>query len=65
VLIIFRRDPQRHKKSLVSVQKEIGVQNVLQTIQKKSPVKNREICKNQYSQKLNRSKSFGKLSKET
>jgi hypothetical protein len=35
VLIIFRRVPQRHKKSLVAVQKEIGVQNVLQTVQKK------------------------------
>jgi hypothetical protein len=35
VLIIFRRDPQRHRKILVAVQKEIGVQ----TVEMKAPVK--------------------------
>jgi hypothetical protein len=42
---------------LVAVQKEIGVQNVLQTVQMRAPVKNREICKNRYSQKFKKSKS--------
>jgi hypothetical protein len=48
-LHFFRSDPLRHKKSLVAVQKEIGVQNLLQTVQMRAPVKNREIGKNRYS----------------
>jgi hypothetical protein len=48
-LVIFRSDPLRHKKGLVAVQKEIGVQNVLQTVQMKAPVKIRKIGKNRYS----------------
>jgi hypothetical protein len=46
---IFRRDSQRHRRSLVAVQNEIGVQKFLQTVQTKAPVKNREIGKNRYS----------------
>jgi hypothetical protein len=55
VFDIFRRDPKRHRRNLVAVQKEIDVQNVLQTVQMKAPVKNR------YSYKLYRTKVLGKL----
>jgi hypothetical protein len=65
VLIILRRDPQRHRRSLVAIPDEICVQKFLQTVQMKAPVKNSEIGKNRYNQKLYRSKNFGKLSKET
>jgi hypothetical protein len=45
VLIIFKRDPQRHRRNLVSIQKEIGVQKLLQTVQMEAPAENREIHK--------------------
>ncbi len=46
------------------IQKENGVQNVLQTVQMKAPVKNREIGKNRCSFKLFRSKSLGNYEKK-
>jgi hypothetical protein len=61
VLIIFKRNPQRHRRSLVAIPNEIGVPKFFQTAQMKAPVKNGEIGKNRYNYKLNRRKIFGKL----
>jgi hypothetical protein len=52
----LQKKPKRHRRSLVAVQNKIGVRNLLKIA---------KLAKIDIAKKIIRSKSLGKLSKET